>query len=83
MVVGDILFTEWKKKKKKEDCGLLWAFSGLKRGTYARLYTGEGKKSVKMWISKQTKKKYKNPYITDWEKMKTVTKQWTLLDSSS
>ena len=22
MVVGDILFTEWKKKKKKEDCGL-------------------------------------------------------------
>ena len=48
MVVGDILFTEWKKKKKKEDCGLRWAFRGLKRGTYARLYTGEGKKSVKM-----------------------------------
>ena len=30
-MVGDTLFTEW---KEKEDCGLLWAFSGLKRGTY-------------------------------------------------
>ena len=30
-MVGDTLFTEW---KEKEDCGLLWAFSWLKRGTY-------------------------------------------------
>ena len=56
------LFTECKKKKKKEDCGLLWAFSGLKRGTYARsVYWGRQEKCEYV----NFKNKYKNPYITD------------------
>lgn len=54
------LFTEW--GKKKEDCGLLWAFSGLKRGTYARsVYWGRQEKCEYV----NFKNKYKNPYITD------------------
>ena len=68
-------------ERKKERLAYCGHSVGWKEELMQGLYTGEGNKSVKMWISK--KKKKKNPYITDWEKMKTVRKQWTLLDNSS
>ena len=79
MVVGDTLFTEWKEKKKDWlTVGIQWV---EKRNLCKDCILG---KARKVWRCEfQKKKKKKNPYITDWEKMKTVRKQWTLLDNSS